>query len=95
VCWGNPVGLCISSFAQGDLEVGVYGVTYIPVWSTLVCFSIPFDGGLQSFDLVLKCDDCEVMDFFMVLDSLDQTGCDILEGSRVDDGGEYSFHGMG
>jgi len=34
------------------------------------------------------------MDFFAVPDGLDQTGCDLSEGVRVDMGiaGEYVFH---
>ena len=91
---GNPVGLCIGPFAQGDLEVGVHGVADIPVGGPLIGFSVPFDGGLKPLDLIFKGEDCEAMDLFMILDSLDQTGGNFSECFRVDIGigGEYVFH---
>ena len=40
---GDPIGLGIHSFAQRDLEVRVHGVADVPIRSSLVRFSIPFD----------------------------------------------------
>ena len=92
--WGDPIGLSICPFAQWDLEVRVHGVADIPIWGPFVGFSISLDGRLEPLDFVLKGECGEAMGFFAILDSLDQTGCDLSEGFRVDIGvgGEYIFH---
>jgi len=48
----------------------------------------------SSLDSVLEGKDCKTMDLFTVLDGLDQTSCDLLEGDWVDIGigSEYVFH---
>jgi len=91
---GDPVGFSVCSFTQWDLEVGVHSVADISVGGLFVSFGIPFDGQLEPFDLVLKGKYGEAMDLFAVLDGLDQTGCDLTEGVRVNMGigGEYVFH---
>ena len=92
--WGNPVSFGIDSFSLRDLEVGVHGIADVAVRRSFIGFSIPFNGRLESFDLVLEGQDHEAVDFFAVLDGLDQTGCDLAEGGWVDInvGGEYVFH---
>ena len=91
---GDPIGFGICSFAQGDLEVGVHGIADVPIWSSFIGLSIPFDSGFEPFDLVLKSKDGELVDLFMVLDGLDQTSRNLSEGDGVDVsiGGEYVFH---
>jgi len=92
--WGNPIGLGIGSFAQWDLEVGVHGVADIPIWSSFVSLGIPFDSRLKSLDPVFESEHGKAVDFFVILDGLDQTGCDLLESGRVNIGvgGKYVFH---
>jgi len=94
--WSDPIGFGVGSFAQWDLEVGVHGIADVPIWSSFVSFGVPFDGRLKSLDLVLESKYGEAMDFFAVLDGLDQTGCDLSEGDRVDlyVAGKYVFHSM-
>jgi len=93
---GDPIGLGIRSFAQWDLEVGIHGVADISVRSSFVGLGIPFNSGFEPLDLVLEGKDSEPVDLFTVLDGLDQTGCNLLEGDGVDIGigGEYVFHSM-
>ena len=94
VGWGDPVGFSVGSFAQWDFEVRIHGVAYVPIRSLLVGLCVPLDSGLKPLDLVLECEHCEPMDFFAVLDGLDQTGSNFSEGGWVDVGigGEYVFH---
>jgi len=94
---GDPIGLGIGSFAHGDLEVGVHSVVDIPIRGPLVGLGIPLNSRLEPFDLVFKGEDCEAMDFLAILDGLDQTGGNFLEGNCVDIGigGEYVLHSMG
>jgi len=96
VGWGDPVGLSIGSFAQWDLEVGVYGVAYVSIGSPFVSFCVSLNSGLKPLDLVLERQDGKPVDFFTVLDGLDQTGCNFSEGDGVDIdvAGEYVFHSM-
>ena len=93
---GNPICFGIDSFAQRDLEVGVHGVADVSIGGPFIGFGVSFDGGLKSLDFVLKGDDSEAVDFFVILDGLDQTGGNVAEGTGVDMGvgGEYCFHGM-
>ena len=92
--WGDPVGLSVHSLAQWDLEVGIHGIVDVPIWCLLVSLGISLDGRLKPFDLIFKGKHGEAVDFFTILDGLDQTGCDLLEGFGVDMGvaGEYVFH---
>ena len=91
---GNPVCLCVGTFSKRDLEVGVHGVTDVPIRCLLVCFGVPFDSRLEPLDFVLEGNDGELMDLLTVLDGLDQTGCDFLEsgGVNIGIGGEYVLH---
>jgi len=91
---GDPVCFCVSSFTQRDLEVGVYSVADVSIRGSFISLHISLNGGLEPFDLVFKGKDRETVDFFAVLDGLDQTGCNLSEGVRVDIGigGEYVFH---
>jgi len=86
VHWGDPVGLGICPFAQWDLEVRIHGIADIPIWGSFISFSIPLDGRLESLDPVFEGKHGETMDLFAILDGLDQTGCDLLEGDRVNIG---------
>jgi len=92
--WGNPVGLSIGSFAQWDLEVRIHSVTNIPIWGLLIGLGVPFNSGFEPFDFVFEGQDGEAMDFFAILDGLDQTSCNLSEGDRVNIGvgGEYVLH---
>jgi len=94
---GDPVGLCVGSFTQRDLEVRVHGVTYVPVWSAFIGLHISLNGRLEPLDSVFKGEDHKAVGFFAILDGLDQTGSDVSEGIGIDGcvGCEYVFHGMG
>ena len=92
--WGDPVGLGIRSFTQWDLEVGIHGVADVPIRSSFVGLGVPLDGRLKPLDLVFEGEDGKTVDFLPILDGLDQTSCNLLEGDRVDIGvgGEYVLH---
>jgi len=94
---GDPVSFGVDSFTQWDLEVGVHGVVDVSIRSPLICLGIAFDSRLEPFGFVLKGEDSETVDFFAVLDGLDQTSGNVTEGTgiNVGIGGEYVFHGMG
>jgi len=94
LCRSDPVCLGIGTFPKRDLEVGIHGVVNVPIGSLFVGLGIPFDSGFEPFDFVLKREDREAMDLFVILDGLDQTGGDFLEGDGVNIGigGKYVLH---
>jgi len=54
----NPVGFCVCSFTNWDLEVQIHGVANVSIRGLFIGFSIPFNGQLQSFDFVFEHNDC-------------------------------------
>jgi len=94
VCRGDPVHFSVNTFSKRDLEVQIHGVADVPIGGSFIGFGVTLNSGLEPFDLVLKCEDRKVVDFFVILDGLDQTGGDFSEGDRVNIGvgGEYVFH---
>jgi len=95
--WGDLVDIHINSLSDQDLEVWVIGIVHVAIGSSLVSLYILLDFCLQPFDFVFVPNHCKVVDFFLVLDGLHQTGGYAAEGVSIDVsiGGEYILHSMG